>query len=140
MPNTRGYLYGFFDLFNVGDLAVIEQARQFCDHLTVGVVTDSLVADMNYRPLVIPFSERAEIVGNIRGVDAVVPHQAVALATVQAQRDLDVIFADPRLEPEFAVNATDLVSVQVLDTRPGTGSSILRSALQRRNSADASVA
>lgn len=71
-----GYLACSFDLLNVGDLDVIAQARDLCDHLTVGVYSDACVELRNGRPAVVPLSERLALVRHVRGVDAVVVHEA----------------------------------------------------------------
>lgn len=72
-----GYLACSFDLLNVGDLDVIAQARDLCNHLTVGVYSDACVERRNGRPPVVPLSERLALVRHVRGVDAVVVHEAV---------------------------------------------------------------
>jgi len=66
-----GYTAGVFDLFHIGHLNLLRNARGMCDRLVVGVTTDELVAYKNKRA-VIPFSERVEIVRSSRYVDAVV--------------------------------------------------------------------
>jgi cytidyltransferase-like protein len=69
-----GYLSSAFDLLNVGDLDLIAQARQRCDHLVVGVHSDEYVERVTGRAPVVPLVERMALVGHIRGVDAVIMH------------------------------------------------------------------
>lgn len=71
---SKGYLAASFDLLNVGDLDIIAQARQRCDHLIVGVYTDEYVEGLLGRRPVTPFVERMELVRHVRGVDTVVVH------------------------------------------------------------------
>lgn len=71
---SKGYLAASFDLLNVGDLDVIAQARQRCDHLTVGVFSDAYVEQCSGRGPVIPLAERLELLCHVRGVDTVVVH------------------------------------------------------------------
>lgn len=67
-----GYTAGVYDLFHVGHLNLLKNARGLCDKLIVGVTTDDLVKYKGKRAM-IPFEDRMEIVRNIKLVDAVVP-------------------------------------------------------------------
>lgn len=69
-----GYTAGVFDLFHIGHLNLLRNARGMCDRLIVGVSTDELVKYKGKTP-VIPFYDRIEIVRNIRCVDAVVAQE-----------------------------------------------------------------
>lgn len=69
---TIGYTAGVFDLFHVGHLNLLKNAKGMCDKLVVGVTTDDLVSYKGKRAM-IPFEDRLEIVRSIRFVDAVVP-------------------------------------------------------------------
>lgn len=66
-----GYTAGVFDLFHIGHLNLLRNAKGMCDKLIVGVSTDELVQYKGKSP-VIPFCDRIEIIRNIRCVDAVV--------------------------------------------------------------------
>ena len=67
-----GYTTGVFDLFHVGHLNLLKNAKSLCDKLVVGVSTDELVQYKGKRPF-IPFEDRLGIVRSIRYVDAAVP-------------------------------------------------------------------
>ncbi len=67
-----GYTSGVFDLFHVGHLNMLRNAKSLCDKLIVGVTVDDLVLYKGKRA-VIPFEDRIEIVRSIEYVDAVVP-------------------------------------------------------------------
>ena len=67
-----GYTTGVFDLFHIGHLNLLKNAKSFCDRLIVGVTVDDLVLYKGKRA-VIPFVDRVEIVRSIKYVDAVVP-------------------------------------------------------------------
>lgn len=67
-----GYAAGAYDLFHVGHLNLLRQAREHCDYLIAGVAsTESALRQKNREP-VVPLHERLEIVRNIRFVDEVV--------------------------------------------------------------------
>jgi glycerol-3-phosphate cytidylyltransferase len=68
-----GYTSGVYDMFHIGHLNVLRNAKAQCDHLVVGVSTDELVADYKHKKPVIHYEERAQIVAAIRYVDQIVP-------------------------------------------------------------------
>lgn len=69
-----GYTAGVYDLFHIGHLNLLKNAKGMCDKLIVGVSTDELVLYKGKKP-VIPFEDRIEIVRNIKCVDAVVAQE-----------------------------------------------------------------
>ena len=66
-----GYAAGAFDLFHVGHLNLLRNARKRCDLLVAGVVSDEMLRSVKGIEPVIPTDERAEIVRNLRCVDRV---------------------------------------------------------------------
>ncbi len=86
-----GYTTGVYDLFHIGHLNLLKNAKGMCDKLIVGVTTDELVAYKNKRA-VIPFEERMELVRNIRYVDAVVPQESMDKFAAWEMLKFDVIF------------------------------------------------
>jgi glycerol-3-phosphate cytidylyltransferase len=71
-----GYATGVFDLFHVGHVNILRNARAMCDRLIVGVTVDELVAYKN-KKAVIPFEERLEIVRACRYCDVAVPQETM---------------------------------------------------------------
>ncbi|MBR6332416.1 MAG: adenylyltransferase/cytidyltransferase family protein [Dehalococcoidales bacterium] len=75
-PYAIGYTAGVYDMFHVGHLNILKRAKELCDYLIVGVTTDELVAYKNTKAI-IPYEERAAIVGAIKYVDQVVPQDTM---------------------------------------------------------------
>jgi len=67
-----GYTTGVFDLFHVGHVNILRNAKSMCDRLIVGVSVDKLVSYKG-KNSVIPFEERIEVVRSSRFVDLAVP-------------------------------------------------------------------
>ncbi|HFF9634545.1 TPA: adenylyltransferase/cytidyltransferase family protein [Campylobacter coli] len=73
---TLGYTSGVYDLFHIGHLNLLKNAKGLCDKLIVGVTIDELVQYKNKKSI-IPFSERIEIVRSIKYVDAAIPQENI---------------------------------------------------------------
>lgn len=67
-----GYTTGVFDLFHIGHLNLLKNAKGMCDKLIVGVTVDELVSYKGKQSM-IPFDDRIEIVRSIKYVDAAIP-------------------------------------------------------------------
>jgi len=86
-----GYTSGVYDLFHIGHLNLLKNAKGLCDKLIVGVTSDELVAYKD-KKAVIPHQERMEIVRNIRHVDAVVPQNDMDKFKMWERLKFDVMF------------------------------------------------
>ena len=60
-----GYTAGVYDLFHIGHLNLLKNAKGMCDQLVVGVTTDDLVTYKGKHAM-IPFEDRIEIVRSIK--------------------------------------------------------------------------
>jgi glycerol-3-phosphate cytidylyltransferase len=96
MSGVIGYSPGLFDLFHVGHLDLLRRAREACDHLIAGVLSDELAVQLWGHEPYVPLMERMDIVGNTRYVDEVV---AVTQLDVRADwhtLNFDVLFTGRR--------------------------------------------
>ena len=64
-----GYVQGSFDMFHIGHLNLIKNAKSICDYLIVGVNSDELMKSFKHKTPIIPEDERLEIIEAIRYVD-----------------------------------------------------------------------
>ena len=90
-----GYTTGVFDVFHIGHLNILKNAKKHCDYLIVGVSTDEVVQKNKRKTPIIPFEERKAIVEAIRYVDKVVPQTGYDIDTkIRAVTDnkIDVMF------------------------------------------------
>jgi len=86
-----GYTSGVYDLFHIGHLNLLKNAKGMCDKLIVGVTTDNLSLYKGKKPL-IPFEDRFEIVRSIKYVDAVVPQETMDKAVMCKKLKASVLF------------------------------------------------
>ena len=86
-----GYTAGVFDLFHVGHLNILKNARGMCDKLIVGVTTDDLVSYKS-KKAVIPFEERIEIIRSIKYVDAAIAQKTMDKMAAWEKLKFDVMF------------------------------------------------
>ncbi len=86
-----GYTAGVFDLFHIGHLTLLKNAKALCDKLIVGVTVDELVLYKGKHAM-IPFSDRIEIIRNIKCVDAAVPQYDMDKLTMCKKLGASILF------------------------------------------------
>ena len=86
-----GYTSGVYDLFHIGHLNLLKNAKGLCDRLIVGVTSDELVS-YKKKKSIIKHSERIEIVRNIKFVDSVVPQNDMDKFKMWERLKFDVMF------------------------------------------------
>lgn len=64
--------YGTFDLFHAGHVRLLQRLSSMAENVIVGVSTDEFNSSKG-KSTVIPYDQRAEIVGAIRHVSKVIP-------------------------------------------------------------------
>lgn len=67
-----GYTTGVYDIFHIGHLNLLKNAKGMCDKLIVGVTVDELV-QYKGKNAMIPFEDRIEIVRSCKYADAAIP-------------------------------------------------------------------
>lgn len=71
-PYHIGYCAGVYDLFHIGHVNIFRRAKEQCDYLIVGVVTDIGVRNNKHTEPFVPYEERLEMVRSCRYVDEAV--------------------------------------------------------------------
>lgn len=95
-PDVKvGYVAGVFDLFHVGHLNILKRARENCDFLLVGVVSDAQAASNKTHSPYINEKDRLEIVAACRYVDKafLLPPDAAGTRDVHRKYHFDVQFS-----------------------------------------------
>ena len=87
-----GYTTGVFDMFHIGHLNILKNAKAQCEYLIVGVSTDEVVESYKHKTPVIGFEERCAIVEAIRYVDKVVPQTSMDKMEAYQNLHFDALF------------------------------------------------
>lgn len=127
-----GYTTGVFDLFHVGHLNLLRNAKAMCDTLIVGCSTDDVVIKMKSKTPVIPFQERVDILAAIKYTDMVVSqdiddYQNKYLAWERYKFDILFVGSDwqgsdkwNELEKKLALNDVTVVYIPYTKTTSST--------------------
>lgn len=127
-----GYTQGVYDMFHVGHLNLINNAKQHCEYLIVGVNSDDLVQQYKHKIPVICQEERRLIVENIKAVDKAVVADTLDKVIMLDRLHYDAIFigddwkGDPRWEETKQSLAPLGVDVVFLPYTHGVSSTVLR--------------
>ena len=102
-PYKIGYTTGTFDLFHVGHLNILKNAKQLCDILIVGVTSDEKVIKQKNKTPIINENDRIEIVSSIKYVDIALLHTDNNKFEAYKKYKFDVVFiGDDYLDyPEY---------------------------------------
>ena len=86
-----GFTSGVFDLFHIGHVNILRNAKSMCDHLIVGVSTDELVNYKGKKPI-IPYDQRVEVVRSCKYVDTVVSQEDMDKFKMWNKLKFDIMF------------------------------------------------
>ena len=132
-----GYTDGVYDMFHIGHLNMIREAKKRCDYLIVGVTTDELCYSRKQKYPIINQEDRRAIVEAIRYVDKVVYQSDMEKVRPVKELSADAVFVGSdwkgtdawnQYEKDFAAVGCTVV---YLDHTDGISSSILREKLNQ---------
>ena len=137
-----GYTQGTFDMFHIGHLNLLRQAKKHCEKLIVGINSDKLVHEYKNKTPVVNENDRMEIVREIRCVDDVVLCDTLKKTAIWKNIHFDAIFIGNdwkgnarwlQTERDLAPLGADVVYLKHTD---GISSSLLRTKETRKISED----
>lgn len=130
-----GFTAGTFDMFHIGHLNLLRNARARCDYLIVGVNSDDLVEEYKGRKVIVPLDERIEIVRSICFVDEVMKIETLDKMVSWEQKHYHLLFIgdDWKGDPRWEATAKEMADIGVqtifLPYTKGRNSTLLREAL-----------
>lgn len=137
-----GYVAGVFDLFHIGHLNLLRKAKELCNYLIVGVVSDKGVIEYKKTDLFIPFKERIEIVRACKYVDEAheIPFEHCTSMDAFAMYHFDVQFSgddykdDPgwqKVKEYLEKNGSTIIFLPYTKT---TSSTKIKDSINKKNS------
>lgn len=127
-----GYTQGTFDMFHVGHLNLIKNAKAYCDYLIVGVNADELVHSYKNKTPVITAEDRAEILRSVKEVDECIVVDTLDKVETAKRIPFEAIFIgdDWKGNDRWERTRTDLgalgIDVVFLPHTDGVSSTMLR--------------
>lgn len=127
-----GYTQGVFDMFHIGHLNLLNNAKENCEVLIVGVNSDKLVQQYKNQTPVISENDRMTIISNIKSVDSVFITETLNKVEIFEKIRFDAIFigddwASSTRWQETSIQMKHLgVDVVFLSYTPNISSTILR--------------
>lgn len=133
-----GYTSGVYDMFHVGHLNILEQAKAQCEYLIVGVTTDDLCCERKKKRPMINQDDRIRIVRAIKYVDDAIFQENMNKLDVVKKYGIDAVFVGTdwkgteawnKYEKQFKRFGCDVVYIDHTD---GISSTILRTQLDQK--------
>ena len=130
-----GFTSGVFDMFHIGHLNILKQARKRCDYLIVAVSKDELVKLYKGKTPIKSFTERYSIIESCRYVDAVISQDDMDKYKIWEETKFDIMFhgSEWKGSPLYLQYERQFqevgVKVEYLQNTNGISSTLLRNKL-----------
>ena len=134
---NKGYTAGVYDMFHIGHLNILKNAKELCNYLVVAVTTDELCYSRKNKYPIINYYERAEIVKSIKYVDEVFPQTNMDKLKTVLELNCDVVFVGSDWKGTDSWNELEKnlkkynIDVVYLDHTDGISSTLLMSSEER---------
>lgn len=87
-----GFTQGAFDMFHIGHLNLLRNAKAQCKYLIVGINSDELIKKYKAKEAIIPINERVAIVEAIKYVDEVIITDTLEKRQIVQNKKCNAIF------------------------------------------------
>ena len=137
-----GYTQGTYDMFHIGHLNLLRNARAHCEKLIVGINSDALVMQYKNKKPVIDESDRVAIVRELRCVDDVIICETLKKTEIWEKIHFNAVFIgdDWKGNPRWIETEKELAKynakVVFIPYTQGISSSIVRAERERENKND----
>ena len=108
-----GCTQGTYDMFHIGHLNIINNAKEWCDFLIVGVNSDKLIKQYKNKIAVINERDRQCILSNIKAVDKCVIVKTLDKMELWEKYKFDVIFIEDDWKGNDRWNKTEEILKKV---------------------------
>lgn len=140
-PYHVGFVAGVFDLFHVGHLNLLKRAKEQCDILLVGVVSDEQASKGKRHSPYVPENERMEIVKACKYVDTafIMPMVSASARDIYKKYHFDVMFSgDDYKDDAFWLGEREWLRAHGADIvffpyTQSTSSTKLKAAIEKEN-------
>lgn len=126
------YIAGCWDLFHYGHLKMLERASALGCRLIVGVGTDEYIIRYKKKKPVIPYEQRRLIIGSLKCVDKVVPHDGKKSIEVYDKEKINILvigsdYSETESHKKRLGEARRRdIKIQVFDITKGINTSIIK--------------
>jgi glycerol-3-phosphate cytidylyltransferase len=124
---VEGITFGVFDIFHIGHLNMLENAKKYCDYLTVAVHHDKL--NVKNVEFLYSLEDRIRIVEAIKFVDKAIVYERVDLTLNDIEFDIFIYGPDQNhqyFQRAFQICKERNKKMIEVNRTPGISSSILR--------------
>ena len=128
--HTVGFTCGAFDLLHAGHIVMLEETKQHCDYLIVGLQTDPTIDRKEKNKPVQSVYERFIQLNAVRYVDEIIPYDTEqSLLDLLQSQNIDIRFVGEEYR-ENKLSGRDLIELHYTSRRHSFSSTNLRKVIK----------